>query len=550
MLEPSEEVREAFAPILMAIAEHASAVATTADLVAIRPGYRNNDPARPAIVLAFRPPQPAHAAGVARALAARTGVEVWATEASPEEQSRWIAAAQRPQRDRELERYLRAEAPAERPAWSSYAPPAGAPPLVPVRGTMRATLCASPDAGWPVLSEFLARGAERLVIAMYYFTAPHVYEVLLGALDADPDSELHMVRNPDLGESGAGPNAGDLDGTTVEKRLRRALGERFEFARTSVGKAGVFESAYHIKVAVADSNRLWLSSGNWQSTSLPPFDPIGAPGALPPGYARRYNREYHAVIEHAGPARTLEAYIEHDLAVARDERPAAVEVLDIAVPIEPALPEAVAPARWFPPLEIDRELEVQPVLTPDNYAAVVLALIQRATKSIRFQNQYINLLERDFEAFRELVAALLAKQRAGLDVRIICRDSMEARRIDTLLAAGFDGGRLRFLAGCHNKAIIVDETEVLIGSHNWSNDGTVSNRDASLLFFDAEVARYFGEIYEHDWRRARTKASRRQPRVLRYGEALPAGTARASFGDVFADGRVLPREPDSLEPPP
>ncbi|HWU87308.1 MAG TPA: hypothetical protein VN253_08535, partial [Kofleriaceae bacterium] len=128
-LEPSAKVREAFAPILKAIEAHAPFVANTVDLVAIRPGYRNNDPARPALVLAFRPPQAAHADGVTRALAQRAGVEVWATEASPQEQLRWMAAEQRPQRDLELERFLRAAELAEFPIQGSYEPPANAPRL-------------------------------------------------------------------------------------------------------------------------------------------------------------------------------------------------------------------------------------------------------------------------------------------------------------------------------------------------------------------------------------------------------------------------------------
>jgi hypothetical protein len=545
-LQPSERVRTDFAPVLEAIERHAGALAAVVDLVAVRPGYRHNDPAAPAIVLAFRPPQAAHGAQVAGELEARAGVAVWATEASPEEQLRWIAAEGRPQRDPGLERWLRADELDEYPILGSYAPPQPAPPLDPVTDTMRVKLCASPDAGWPVLSEFLSRQvADRLVVGMYHFTAPHVYQALRAALLADPDAELHMVRHPDLGEGGAGVKVADLDGDSVVRRLRKALGDRFDFARTTTGKAGVFGTAYHIKVAVADGQRFWLSSGNWQTSNLPPFDPIGAPDDLPTGFARKYNREYHAVVEHRGLARTFEAYLEHDLATAQAEA-TPFEVPEVAVPLEPELPDDFAPPRYFPPLELRREIKVQPVLTPDNYAPVVLAMIERATRSVWFQNQYISLLEKNnFDAFRKLVAALLARQQAGLDVRVICRDGMEAKRVDVLLAAGFDPERLRFQAACHNKTLIVDGAEVLIGSHNWSNDGTVSNRDASLLFFDEEIARYFGAIYEVDWDRARPRVRRRQPRVLRNGELPPPGTERAPFSDLFEDGNVVvaPVEP-------
>src|SRR5512134_1345825 len=126
-LQPSERVRTEFGPVLDAIERHAGTVATVVDLVAVRPGYRHNDPAAPAIVLAFRPPQAAHTAQVARDLEARAGVAVWATEASPEEQLRWVAADGRAQRDLGLERWLRADELDEFPVLGTYEPPKPAP---------------------------------------------------------------------------------------------------------------------------------------------------------------------------------------------------------------------------------------------------------------------------------------------------------------------------------------------------------------------------------------------------------------------------------------
>ena len=52
---------------------------------------------------------------------------------------------------------------------------------------------------------------------------------------------------------------------------------------------------------------------------------------------------------------------------------------------------------------------------------------------------------------------------------------------------------------CHTKGIVVDRKKVLLGSQNWSNDGVSVNRDASLLFDDEELARYFADIFDHDW---------------------------------------------------
>lgn len=64
---------------------------------------------------------------------------------------------------------------------------------------------------------------------------------------------------------------------------------------------------------------------------------------------------------------------------------------------------------------------------------------------------------------------------------------------------GFDMNSIKVQKGCHTKGIVVDRKRVLLGSHNWSNDGVSVNRDASLLFDDPPLAKYFGDIFDHDW---------------------------------------------------
>jgi phosphatidylserine/phosphatidylglycerophosphate/cardiolipin synthase-like enzyme len=40
---------------------------------------------------------------------------------------------------------------------------------------------------------------------------------------------------------------------------------------------------------------------------------------------------------------------------------------------------------------------------------------------------------------------------------------------------------------------------VLVSSQNWSTDGTLYNRDAGVIIDNAQVAKYFEQIFEHDW---------------------------------------------------
>ena len=181
---------------------------------------------------------------------------------------------------------------------------------------------------------------------------------------------------------------------------------------------------------------------------------------------------------------------------------------------------------------------MQPLLTPDNYAENALALIRSAKESVWFQNQYINFrgTDEDFAEFKLLVSALKDQIDKGRDVRIICRDMMKQESLDILVALGFPVEVFRFQPACHNKCIIVDKSVVMFGSHNWSNEGVKTNRDASLIFNDKEIAEYLAQVYDYDWNRLATAhPAKSRPRVAKEGEETPEGFSRVAFSDVFDD---------------
>jgi hypothetical protein len=532
-LEPSAEVLESFKAVRAALRDNRAFLLAVPELVAMRPGYTATRPPVPAAVLAFRPPR-----GFvdADAIEAKLGVAVVLVEATPEEQLRGLAD---PGAASDMERFLRGPLPDDfrAPVRGTYIPPSGrgAPKLEVVDGEMNVVLSASPDAGWPVLRDFFAQPIhERLTVGMYQFTAPHIYEAIRDALrggDASLAIGLHP-RPEAIPEKGS--KAEDVHEETLLKRLKRYLGSRLDHTWTSVGSGGAFSSAYHIKVAVADGERFWLSTGNWQSSNQPPYDPINDPENLPEAYGSSYNREYHVVCEHPGLARTFEEFLDYDRTLTDSYGPPTeVSPPDLFLPkgLEPT-PD-FAPRKYFPAFHKRRRFRVQPILTPDNYFEHVVALVQGAEKSLYFQNQYINLNPSgDFPEFKKLVKALLERSKK-IDVRIICRNFMAQEKLDMLLALGFDREQFKFMRNCHAKLIIADSKRVLVGSHNWSNDGCVSNRDASLLFHDEEAAQYFEQFFLEDWGRANAKPTSKQPRVAKDGEESFAGGRRVEWGEIY-----------------
>jgi hypothetical protein len=550
-LEVSGAVRDAFDPILRALGPARQELEAHLDVVSIRPGYddSSSDAPVPAVVAAVT----LGTAPVSQdELARRFSVPFSIIDASVEEPIEAIRAEEGPVAfglpgaalASPLEVLVTGEEPLD------FAPPkTGAcrslepanRPLV--EEDMKFTICVSPDAGWSELRAFRAGTQERLTVAMYQFTAPHKLEAVHRAVEPEGlRRELVLHPRPEP-PAKSGIKAHDLsEEEQVITPLRAAMGDRFPMSwATLTSKAnpeGRWASAYHIKVAVRDGKAFWLSSGNWQSSNQPKVDTFAdPPESFPPEFPRKYNRNYHAIIESQILASVYEACIKRDCALTSVEgEPEEPEMPDLFVPEEEEELVDFAPPRLFPSLRIQRRVKVQPLLNPDNYAERALELVRSARRSVWFQNQCINIRNtgEDFLGFKWLVGALKQQIDNGLDVRIISRDMMKQESVDILVALGFPQGLMRLQPACHNKTIIVDGEVVLFGSHNWSNEGVLTNCDASLLFYDPEIAAYFAEIYEYDWDRL-ARAMPTTPRIRVTSEVArpPEGFRRASFSEVF-----------------
>jgi hypothetical protein len=550
----SDSVRASFEPIMKALGPTRQALSAVKEVMAVRPGYRypvTGDPV-PAVVVAVTPgTTPTNAAELEK----QFGVPFTVADATVEEQ---LAAATKESplsfglpagpTMSALETLLSGEEAVSfgPPKTGSYEEPN--PPNLPlVKEKMGLTICVSPEAGWGELETFLAGTKERLTVAMYQFTAPHIFDAVEAAV-TPAGREFELVLHPIPEKPPArGVKANDLkEEEEVIDPLKNKLKKRFEMAwATLVSNAhpeGLWASAYHIKVAVRDGASVWLSSGNWQSSNQPNVHPFAnQPDKLPPGFQRKYNRDYHAIIDNEALASIYETYIRRDFKLSSAQAGAAEPFAapDLFVPEEePEEPVSFAAPQLFEPMHINRVVSIQPLLTPDNYAEHALKLIQSATQRVWFQNQYINFrgTNDDFAEFRLLVGALKEKIDNGLEVRIICRDMMKQESLDVLVALDFPKDVFRFQPACHNKTIIVDDSVVMFGSHNWSNEGVKTNRDASLLFDDADIAKYLAQVFDYDWNRLATASPMKaRPRVARPGEAAPPGFKRVAFSAVFDD---------------
>ena len=460
LVSVSPEVRRAFAPVLQAVARARQDLDGEKDVAAVRPGYKYpaGTPPEPALVVAVTPRE----RPVAEAdLEKKYGVPAVVMDATVEEQVARLSAAEPVSFGTPggpvasaFENLISGEAVVEfAPPKSGSYEPLDPPNLPLVNEPMELTICVSPEAGWSELEDFLGATQKSLTVAMYQFTAPHIFQAVNAAV-SPKGRQFELVLHP-VPEKPAhsGVKAHELDENSgVLDPLEQTLKGRFEMAwATLVSRAhpdGLWASAYHIKVAVRDGNAAWVSSGNWQSSNQPNVHTFQPGAELPSDFQRKYNRDYHAIFKNERIASIFEQYIkrDHDLSAAQAGAPADFAMPDLFVPEAEEAPEPfAAPPQYFQPLRLNRTISVQPLLTPDNYAENALALIRAAQESVWFQNQYINFrgTDEDFTEFKLLVTALKDQIDKGREVRIICRDMMKQESLDILVALGLPGRSLQ-----------------------------------------------------------------------------------------------------------
>jgi len=397
----------------------------------------------------------------------------------------------------------------------AYTAPAGVS-LDPVTEPMALICHASPDAGWPQLKAFFGQIQSDLTVGMYDFTSAHILSGLTAALAGNQELTLTLDHPP---KNATADQTDEQTVTSLENSLQSRLAIAWALVRSSPkAPEWIYPSAYHIKVAVRDSSVFWLSSGNWNNSNQPDIDPLQDPGGSA-DIAAHSDRDWHVIVENETLAKTYQAFLRHDFDVANqveqggapsallDSLAAATaaagedfRLLAAAVSLPPK-----APVQYFPPLRIPaegtRNIALQPVLTPDNYHDLVLPLIQGAQRTFYMQTQYMHpATQSSAPILTDLIDAVIALQQRAVDVRIILSEwQLQGGWLDKLQAAGVDLNSVKVQNGVHNKAIVVDSQTVMLGSQNWSGEGVSTNRDASLIIADPEAARYYEQIFLHDW---------------------------------------------------
>lgn len=133
----------------------------------------------------------------------------------------------------------------------------------------------------------------------------------------------------------------------------------------------------------------------------------------------------------------------------------------------------------------------------NNFPKVVIPLIREAKHSIKVivfdWRWYPSVGGSSIAAFN---AEISAAARRGVSVRALVNNDQV---IERLRGVRCQARRLISKRLLHTKMLIVDDTKVVIGSHNYTQNGFATNFEASVLVHMSSEQNEFVEYFERMW---------------------------------------------------
>lgn len=347
----------------------------------------------------------------------------------------------------------------------------------------------SPDCTYRLVKAAIEAAQREICLYIYNASADHLLDLLRAA-------KIRGVRIRLMYD------VSDTRGDEAQKLA--ALGVELQVAPSSGGRR-VF-TVCHQKFAVIDEAILLLGSANWAGTSIPLV--------TTPGLFKKGNREWVVRIDHAPVAQWFKALFVADWEIPALPISAAMVSPVEALPVElflPRLPGRV-PDQIFDikQVQLAQPARVTPIISPNNYFDLARQLIISAQQSIDIEQQYI-LAARGRSKIEGLLKAL-AQRKSEVTIRIIVSPAyrkvgaMDNWELSQATLAAYNlqdclrAMNLTYYTHLHNKGLIVDRQKVVVSSTNWSENSITRAREAGVLIEAPEVAGYFAEVFDFDWR--------------------------------------------------
>jgi len=136
---------------------------------------------------------------------------------------------------------------------------------------------------------------------------------------------------------------------------------------------------------------------------------------------------------------------------------------------------------------------VMPVFSPDN-SEEIFNLIRDAKYEIKLEVYEFS--------YRNLADALINAREHGVSIEVILEPSVYQNigMFDYLLNNGIDvNWAPKKFHNTHSKFMVVDDSTVLVGSINWSENAMKNNREASAIIYSKEISNEFEKVFDMDF---------------------------------------------------
>ena len=265
------------------------------------------------------------------------------------------------------------------------------------------TAYASPDSTFAVTKELIDAAEKTILIGIYDFTAGYVADLLKDAMARGVKVTLMLDTDHVKGEDEIFESLADNGADCVP--APSCASKKVHYFRSS-----------HEKVIVIDGQVCLIQSGNYSKNSIP----MNTEDGVDDNRFRTGNRDMGVAVRSRDLARFLTRILKSDMKLELN----APEGLGHAFAAPPPMlveaapskrPSKIFPSRTF---EIATPLEVQPILSPDNYMDAIPAALRKAKTSVLIQQQYIHSGD---DPVAELLQAIADARgdKKDFDVRIL-----------------------------------------------------------------------------------------------------------------------------------
>jgi len=146
----------------------------------------------------------------------------------------------------------------------------------------------------------------------------------------------------------------------------------------------------------------------------------------------------------------------------------------------------------YSPIECS-EGTVKPIFSPYN-SEEIFSLIKDAKSEIKLEVY-------EFSS-KSLAEALVEARERDVNVKVILEPSVYQNNaiFNYLVNSGVDASwASKKFHNTHSKFVIIDDSIVLVGSMNWSENAVKNNREASVIIYSEKIAEEFERIFDADF---------------------------------------------------